>query len=85
MLSKAPQITLIRFGKFGEITVLMEKKCNFDTNSVDLIKTQNACISSKKDLQALSKYLYKFTLYIAFHLTLSKNKKKYYLFSIFDF
>ena len=38
-------ITLIRFGKFEEITVLMAKTCNFelnlsDFNSVDLKKTQ---------------------------------------------
>ena len=37
--------TLIRFGKFEEITVLMAKTCNFDSdlsdfNSVDLKKTQ---------------------------------------------
>ena len=37
--------TLIRFGKFEEITVLMAKTCNFelnlsDFNSVDLKKTQ---------------------------------------------
>jgi hypothetical protein len=36
---------LIRFGKFEEITVLMAKTCNFDSNlsgfnSVDLKKTQ---------------------------------------------
>jgi hypothetical protein len=38
-------ITLIRFGKFEEIIVLMAKTCNFelnlsDFNSVDLKKTQ---------------------------------------------
>ena len=40
-----PQYTLIRFGKFEEINVLMAKTCNFelnisDFNSVDLKKTQ---------------------------------------------
>jgi vacuolar-type H+-ATPase subunit C/Vma6 len=44
-LGESEYITLIRFGKFEEITVLMEKTCNFDTNlsdfnSVDLKKTQ---------------------------------------------
>ena len=39
------QITLIRFGKFEEITVLMAKTCNFDSNisdfnSVDLKKAK---------------------------------------------
>ena len=38
-------ITLIRFGKFEEITVLMAKPCNFDSNisdfnSVDLKKAK---------------------------------------------
>ena len=38
--------TLIRFGKFEEIIVLMAKTCNFDSeisdfNSVDLTKGQN--------------------------------------------
>jgi hypothetical protein len=37
--------TLIRFGKFEEITILMAKTCNFDAkisdfNSVDLKKTK---------------------------------------------
>ena len=37
--------TLIQFGKFDEITVLMAKKCNFDSNisdfnSIDLKKAK---------------------------------------------
>ena len=41
----ASQGTLIRFGKFEEITVLMAKTCNFDSNisdfnSVDLKKAK---------------------------------------------
>jgi hypothetical protein len=43
--TQLPGITLIRFGKLEEITVLMEKTCNFDSNisdfnSVDLKKAK---------------------------------------------
>jgi hypothetical protein len=42
---KLVRYTLIRFGKFEEITVLMAKTCNFDSNisdfnSVDLKKAK---------------------------------------------
>ena len=45
-----PPLTLIRFDKFEEITVLMEKTCNFDSNLV--ISTQWTLKRPKKLLKA---------------------------------